>query len=250
MSKRSKLLGSYNSFKPQNKFTAKLVKGVKFVIVFFLTYQFLSVFFITPFIVNTSAMEPGIIQGEKILSAPIVSGASLTLFNLKVPGFKKPERGDIVLVKPGNADKLSWYIALPDSLIRFFTLQKKSIDPNRNKNWNNQLSIKRIIGIPGDTVRMENYRYLIKPANKTDFISEEELFAKEYLITIPESITGLDSTFPFSGNMPNITLEENHYWVSNDNRGASYDSRLYGSIPRNSISGPVFLSYWPEFHLH
>lgn len=247
MSKRSKLLGSYGSFKPHNKFKTKISKAIKIIVIFFLVYQFLSVFVISSFIVNTSSMEPGILQGQRILSAPIVSGASLNFFNIKIPGFKEPDRGDIILTRPGNADDLSWYIILLDPLLRFITLQKKSIDPNRNLNWNNQLSVKRIIGIPGDTIQMKNYRFLIKPVNQTEFVYEEKLISSDYIVTRPENIPGLDSSFPFSGNIPDIKLKENQYWIANDNRSVSYDSRLYGPIPRNNILGPVFFSYWPDF---
>ena len=161
MSKRSKLLGSYNSFRPQNKFKIKFSKTIKIVIIFFFVYQFLSVFIISSFIIKTSAMEPGILKNQRILSAPIVSGARLDLLKINIPGFKEPERGQIVLVKPGNSEKLAWYILLLDPVVRFFSFQRKSLDPNIDQNWNNQLSVKRIIGVPGDFVQMKGYKFLI-----------------------------------------------------------------------------------------
>lgn len=247
MSKRSKLLGSYSSFKPQNKFKTKFSKTIKLIILFFFVYQFLSVFVISSFIVNTSAMEPGIVQGQRILSAPIVTGASLNLINFRFPGIKEPERGDIILARPGNSENLVWYIKIMDPVIRFFTLQKISLDPNIDQNWNNQLAVKRIIGIPGDTVQMVDYKFLIKPLGKTGFIPEEKVIKKEYIIKLPEDLQGLKSSFPFSGSLNEMKLTDDQYFVANDNRSVLYDSRLYGSISRNDILGPVFLSYWPGF---
>ncbi|MCK5672428.1 MAG: signal peptidase I [Spirochaetales bacterium] len=247
MSKRSKLLGSYSSFKPQNKFKTKISKTIKTVIIFFLVYQFISIFIISPFIVKTSAMEPGILKGQRILTAPIISGTSLNLFNIRIPGLKEPERGDIILVRPGNSNKSAWYIILLDTVVRFITLQKISLDPNIGQNWNNQLAVKRIIGIPGDTLLMVDYKFLIKPKKDTEYISEENLIKQKYILKIPENISGIESTYPFSGSMNEISLIENQFLVANDNRRVLYDSRLYGPIYRNDILGPVFVSYWPGF---
>jgi len=240
-------MGSYNSYSPQNKFKIKISKTVRIIIIFFLAYQFLSVFVISSFIIKTSAMEPGLPKDQRILSAPIVSGARLDLFKIKIPGFKEPERGDIVLVRPGNSDKLAWYILIFDPLVRFFTFQKKSLDPNISKNWNNQLSVKRIIGVPGDTVQMKDYKFLIKGKEGTEYFSEENIIINKYNILIPSNISGIDPLSPFSGNMKEIKLSENQYFIANDNRRVSYDSRLYGPISRNEILGPVFLSYYPGF---
>ena len=188
MSKRSKLLGSYSSFKPQNKFKTKIIKTLRIVIIFFLAYQFITFFLVSSFIVKTSAMEPEILQGQRILTAPIISGTSLNFINIRIPGLKDPGRGDIILVKPGNSDKIAWYILSFDTIVRFFTLQKVSINSNINQNWNNQHSVKRIIGIPGDTVQMVDYNFLIKPINKSGYISEKNLIEQEYIIQIPENI--------------------------------------------------------------
>ena len=241
------MLGSYNSFKPESKVKNKILKIIKVIVILFIFYQFLSVFIISSFIVKTSAMEPGIIKGQRILSAPIISGASLNIINIKIPGIKDPSRGDIFLIKPANSEKLALYVKILDPVIRFFTLQKISLDSNISKNWNNQLAVKRIIGIPGDTVKMQEYKYFIKPSGKKEYIPEENIIDQEYIIVIPENISGMDSSFPFSGSMEEIKLSENQYFAANDNRGVSYDSRLYGSVSRNDILSPVFLSYDPGF---
>lgn len=243
MSKRSKLLGSYGSFRPHYKFRTKISKIIKFVIIFILVFQFFSVFILSSFIVKTSAMEPGILKGQRVLSAPILSGASLNLFNIKIPGLREPERGNVVIIRPGNSDKLTWYIMLLDPIVRFFTLQKRSLDPNIGQNWNNQLSVKRIIGIPGDTIQMTGHKFLIKPEGYTGFMLEENLVKQEYKIIIPDTISGMKPSFPFSGTISELRLGKNQYFVVNDNRKVSYDSRLYGPVLRNDILGPVFLNF-------
>ena len=245
MSRRSKALGTYGSFKPRNTLKNRLGRIIRVLLLIFLVYQFITVFVVASFIVKTSAMEPGILQGQRILSAPIVTGASLKLLNVRVPGFRDPERGDLVLIRPGNAEQIAWYLVLFDPVVRFFTLQNKTIIPGANQNWNNQIAVKRIIALPGDTVKMSGFKFLIKQESELNFIMEDTLIFKEYSLIIPERIPDMDPSIPFSGNMEEIRLLENQYLVANDNRTVFYDSRFYGPISRDNILGHVFLSYWP-----
>ena len=245
MSKRSKALGTYGSFKPGSKLKTRFGSIIKSILLIFLVYQFTSVFIVSSFIVQTSAMEPGVLQGQRLLAAPIVTGASLKLLNVRVPGFRDPERGDLVLVRPGNAEKIAWYIVLLDPIVRFFTLQEKTIIPGKNQNWNNQIAVKRIIAIPGDTVKMIDFKFIVKPEDKTGFIPEHSIVSEEYALTIPTGIPDMDSSIPFSGNMGEVKLSDNQYFIANDNREVFYDSRFYGPVSRDNIIGHVFLSYWP-----
>jgi len=90
-----------------------------------------------------------------------------------------------------------------------------------------QRYIKRIIGLPGDTVEIKNGKV---------YISGKILDESSYL---PKN--NFTPDFGFQG----ITLKENEYFVLGDNRLHSSDSRIWGVVPRENIIGRVFLKAWP-----
>ncbi|MBI2009658.1 MAG: signal peptidase I [Candidatus Chisholmbacteria bacterium] len=90
--------------------------------------------------------------------------------------------------------------------------------------------IKRIIGLPGETVSVRGGKVLI---------NSQEL-AEEYLP--PEFVTRGD-TYLQEGSM--VTLQANQYFMMGDNRPGSSDSRAFGPVPVESIVGRAWIRYWP-----
>lgn len=90
--------------------------------------------------------------------------------------------------------------------------------------------IKRIIGLPGEQVKIQKGKV---------FIDDQEL-NEAYL---PETINTADGKF--WGESQSIPLPENQYFVLGDNRDHSSDSRDWGSVPRENIVGKAWLRYWP-----
>lgn len=89
--------------------------------------------------------------------------------------------------------------------------------------------IKRIIGLPGETIEIKNGKIII-------FRNSEQLILneKEYL-----------SSFVKTSGELKITLGEDEYFVLGDNREKSFDSRRWGVLPEKYIIGRVFLRGWP-----
>lgn len=83
--------------------------------------------------------------------------------------------------------------------------------------------IKRIIGLPGETVKIENGTILI---NNHEYADRQKVLGQ----------TLGDKT---------VVLGKDEYFVLGDNRSASSDSRTFGSIKKNSIRGKVWFIYWP-----
>ncbi len=90
----------------------------------------------------------------------------------------------------------------------------------------NQNFIKRIVGVPGDTIEVRNGDLYRNGALVT-----EETYVKRYLDS-PQS----------PQFMPKVTVPENHVFAMGDNRDRSSDSRVWGFVPYDNIKGQAFFS--------
>lgn len=87
--------------------------------------------------------------------------------------------------------------------------------------------VKRVIGLPGDTLKIENGYVYIKEAGSDEFVKQEEPYIKD------EYRSG------YGSNMKEYTVPEGQYFVMGDHRNNSNDSRNVGPIDRNMIIGHV-----------
>lgn len=98
---------------------------------------------------------------------------------------------------------------------------------------NDQFYIKRIIGLPGDTVKFSGGQVMIyNDQNPKGFILEEGSYLPKGLET--------NSNTPSFG-----PLGSDEYFVLGDNRLASSDSRFWGILPRKDIVGKVWVRVYP-----
>lgn len=132
-------------------------------------------------------VQPHRIKGESMV--PNFSDGELVLTEKINYYFGKVQRGDVVVFQA----------------------------PNRNVDY-----IKRIIGLPGETVKIED---------GVVFINDNKL-AEPYETQTTQG----------SGS---LTLTDGEYFVLGDNRGSSSDSRSFGPIKNSSIKGRTWLVYFP-----
>ena len=85
--------------------------------------------------------------------------------------------------------------------------------------------VKRLIGLPGETVRVDNRGYVYIDGKKLN-----EPYVK------PDRLGGKAGTW---------TVPKGQYFFMGDNRQESCDSRSWGSVPRKNLIGEVFMTYWP-----
>ena len=95
--------------------------------------------------------------------------------------------------------------------------------PNEANRTINDL-IKRVVGLPGETVEAQNGKV---------YVNDQPLVEK-YLPAGTVTV-----------NMPRQVVPVDMYWVMGDNRGNSSDSRVFGPIDRKLIVGRAFLRVWP-----
>jgi signal peptidase I len=145
------------------------------------------------------------------------------------------------------ADKLTYHLHAPER--GDIVVLRQPGDTNRD-------IIKRIIGIPGDTIEIDGTYHvvngqprpavLIKPAGAKDF----EVLPEPYL---PNQSTDpwtdvdfcCDSNGKASKTPQALVIPRNEYFVLGDNRNVSLDSRYLGLIPRNNIIARARLRIWP-----
>ncbi len=161
---------------------------------------FIRTFVVQAFKIPSGSMKPTLLVGDHILVNKFIYGVKIPFLNITLIPVKEPERGDIVVFK------------FPE-------------DPKKD-------FIKRVIGLPGDTVEIQDKRV---------FINEKPLQAPY--------VTYLDSHVIPGGarprdNMGPVTVPADSFFVMGDNRDHSYDSRFWGCVDLSALKGKAFIVYW------
>ncbi|MCF7831730.1 MAG: signal peptidase I [Candidatus Pacebacteria bacterium] len=138
----------------------------------------------------------------------IVSGSSM------VPTFQD---GEYLIV-----DEISYRLEKPD---------RGDVIVFRYPNNPSRFFIKRVIGLPNETVSIDNDTITIFNEENPDGFSLDEWYLSDMMHTLPsDTIT---------------TLSDEEYFVMGDNREASSDSRIWGSLHERYIIGKAFLRLFP-----
>jgi signal peptidase I len=123
------------------------------------------------------------------------------------------------------------YLIIDEISYRFRNPERGEIAVFRYPNDPSQFFIKRIIGLPGDTVTVAGGTVSVKPPD-----AKESTLIDESTYLAADVITAGDKK---------VVLGADQYFVLGDNRGASLDSRIFGDVPRANIVGRVMLRGWP-----
>lgn len=141
-------------------------------------------------LIRSYIVTPVIVSGDSMV--PTLDDKQILLLNKIDYRFNKIKRNDIVVIKVGKSE-----------------------------------IIKRIIGLPGETIEYRNnILYINGHEYKTDYNFDTEDFTLK-------SICNCE------------TIPEDKYFVLGDNRAVSSDSRIIGLIDRKDIKGKTTISIWP-----
>jgi signal peptidase I len=121
------------------------------------------------------------------------------------------------------------YLIVDEISYRFSEPKRGDVIVFYNPSNNSQRFIKRIIGLPGETIKISEGSVSIK--NDADFfILNETAYLSENIKT--------------PGNRE-VLLEQSQYFVMGDNRGLSLDSRSFGALEEDLIIGKESFRLWP-----
>jgi signal peptidase I len=165
-------------------------------------------------VIKTFLIQPFWIPSESMV--PTIQVNDRVMVNKLAFRWGEPERGDIVVFR--DPAELEIDESIPEAVIRS-VLEAVGIRTRGRDDL-----IKRVIGLPGETVTVSDNQVLI----------DGEPIAEPYL---PDTVTMGDDG-PFEVGVDEV-------FVMGDNRQFSFDSRRFGTIPYGDLIGRAFITIWP-----
>ena len=166
-------------------------------------------------------MVPTLQVGDYILVNKYTYGIRLPVLRTKVLEINQPERGDVMVFFP----------------------------PHMNTTY----YIKRVVGLPGDTVEYRNKRLYVNG----------EAVTRDELGVVPDGSARMQMALEQLGGSNHlmqdnlarpardfsVVVRPGHYFMMGDNRDNSSDSRIWGQVPEKDIVGKAFAvwMHWPSF---
>ena len=227
----------FTSYTERREKRFKIIRIAFIIFLLFILYQLINSYIIAAYRIRADTMQPTFSSGDMIITAPFYSTQ------------KDIERGTLVTVEPIARPHQNFFEKTVQKIVAFFTFQL--VNPfAANQPAQAKPFIRRVVGIPGDTIYMEDFVLHIKTKDGGHFLTEFEVADNDYNVKIENLPENWDTSLPFSGAYPEMTLKEGEYFVLCDNRIASSDSRLWGPLQAaTQIKGRILMRYWPFSHI-
>ncbi len=161
---------------------------------------FIRTFVIQAYKIPSGSMKPTLLIGDHILVSKFNYGIKLPFLRTTLIPVGAPHRGDIVV------------FIYPE---------------DRSKDF-----IKRLIGVPGDTIEIRNKKIFI---NGLPYSDKHGVYVDSFII--PGAVQPRDNFGP-------VTVPEGSLFVMGDNRDESYDSRFWGFVSKKDVLGKALIIYW------
>lgn len=173
---------------------------VEAIIIAVLLALFIRTFIVQAFKIPSGSMLPTLKVGDHLLVNKFSYGLKMPFVGTVLIPWKEPERGDVVV---------------------FRFPKDRSVD-----------YIKRVVGIPGDTVTIKNKRVFING----EAIADPHAHYTSAMI--------LDGKASPRDNFGPVTVPKGSIFVMGDNRDNSYDGRFWGFVDQRDVLGKAFILYW------
>lgn len=173
------------------------------IIVAVILAMFVRTFVFQAFKIPTGSMKPNLLVGDhllvnKFMFSPVASGLERALLPMR-----DIDRGDVIVFK------------FPEEPERDF--------------------IKRVIGLPGETLELKN---------QTIFINGAPLVEPYANYLFPPTSDSTDDSLDLRRRYGPVTVPAGHYFMMGDNRDDSQDSRYWGFLPKSYVKGRALFIYW------
>lgn len=192
-----------------------------------LLFLVLRAFVVEAYKIPSGSMERTLLVGDFLLVNKMLYGAEIPLTGKRLPAFRDPRHGDVVVFEYPN-------------------------DPSKN-------FVKRLVGLPGDTLSMlsgklsrngetldEQYVEHREPG--VDPMNEAFRWQRGHLVNTAVAAP-VARYRPSRDNWGPIVVPPHHFFVLGDNRDNSLDSRYWGFVPDSLMRGTplfVYYSYHPD----
>ena len=179
---------------------SKLREYVEAILLAIVIAFFIRTFVIQAYKIPSGSMKPTLLIGDHILVSKFNYGIKLPFIRSTLIPVGTPKRGDIVV------------FIYPE---------------DRSKDF-----IKRLIGLPGDTIEIRDKKVFLngQPMNDPHAVHSDSL-------VIPGAVQPRDNFGP-------IKVPEGKLFVMGDNRDESYDSRFWGFVDVKDVLGKALIIYW------
>jgi signal peptidase I len=186
-----------------------------------LVFLLIRTFLVEAFKIPSGSMEHTLLVGDFLLVNKLVYGAEVPFTNQRLPKIRTPRAGDVIVFD------------YPRDLTKNF--------------------VKRLVGMPGDTVEMRDgvlfrngtrvtERYVEHSDLEYDSPEEEFSWQREFLVRTP--VARENGYHPSRNNWGPLVVPRKSYFVLGDNRDNSLDSRYWGFVADSLVKGRPFVIYY------
>lgn len=169
-------------------------------------------------------------RGEKLADGFVVTGDHLFVERCSLY-LNPPRRGDVMVFNTEN--------------LFVVDIEGNSVPLSERSGY---YYIKRIVGLPGDTLKIEGGCLYIKPEGKNEFIRADRLDPRfKKIFSGKGGYQGYtnDPRARFLREGEVRTVPPRHYFMLGDNTNFSMDSRYFGAVPRRNLVGRALFVFWP-----